>query len=427
MKENRRDRIDTSRFSEEELTELRELAHRHNKRKRKAKKRAKRIRRFGIVFIAFAILYCVAVFSEIPVVAKWRAVYIQTAMTTQTHQWLATAFIPRYIIDEVMDEYYAAMNAQRDLESDWGDGLEITNVPDGTLNEEEFYSLYWELNTDSVKNYLRSNPDLTEEGYQNILIEDLDNELGLTTANEDPVLVLDTANNLMIIGVSGDGYVGKMAIVKNTEQVELCKAQNYGSHGDDVATFGENNDALVAINASRFVDLDGHGNGGTVKGSLVIDGTEYGSPERGYWRFAGLNQENELCISGYNDINISDYKWGVEVYPAIIVNGECVFDGSCMGIQPRAAIGQTQTGDFMLLIVDGRQVGYSLGCSVAECANILLEYNAYQAMNLDGGSSAVMWYNGEYITSSSSASGTGRYLPDAIVIKKASDVEQTAY
>ena len=72
----------------------------------------------------------------------------------------------------------------------------------------------------------------------------------------------------------------------------------------------------------------------------------------------------------------------------------------------------------MMLVVDGRQIGYSLGCTMEECANQLLKYKAYQAANMDGGSSSIMWYDGEQITSSSSPSGFGRYLPDALYVKK---------
>ena len=41
-----------------------------------------------------------------------------------------------------------------------------------------------------------------------------------------------------------------------------------------------------------------------------------------------------------------------------------------------------------------------------------------------GGSSSVMWYNGNYITKSCSVTGLGRYMPDALVIKKASQLEE---
>ena len=131
-----------------------------------------------------------------------------------------------------------------------------------------------------------------------------------------------------------------------------------------------------------------------------------------------------MNICSYPKKEIKDYRWGLEVYPALIVNGENVIDNTLgMGIQPRTAIGQSASGDFMLLVIDGRQVGYSLGCTVADCAEVLTEYQAYQGMNLDGGSSTVMWYKGQLITKPCSVSGRGRYMPDAILVKPAQEKE----
>ena len=422
-KQNKKARISASAnlpvIDEETAARRRERRRKWEKRKR----RAKRTKRIVAAVLALVIAYSIAVFSEIPVIAKWRTIYIQTAMTTKSHQWLATYFIPGFVIDRVMADTQEMLDSQKDLSSDWENS--ILNLKKTFANaEDEFFSIYWELDTDSVRSYLRGHSELTADGYDNIKIEDFDEKLGLETINGDSVLVVDTANNLVIVGVSGDGFRGKLAIVKDPSQVELMKSKTFGSVGQEVATYGEENDAIVAINASRFVDVGGHGNGANVKGSLVLDGKEYGNPEKGYWRFAGFKDDNRLTISSYDKAEISDYKWGLEVYPALVVNGEKVlYEMTLMGIQPRASIGQTQEGDFMLLIVDGRQVGYSLGCTVLDCADILMDYNAYQAMNLDGGSSAVMWYDGELITSSSSVSGRGRYLPDAIIVKKASATE----
>ena len=43
-------------------------------------------------------------------------------------------------------------------------------------------------------------------------------------------------------------------------------------------------------------------------------------------------------------------------------------------------------------------------------------YGCYQAMNMDGGTSAILWYDGEYVTRCSNTSNKeGRYLPNAWV------------
>ena len=375
--------------------------------------------RIGITCCILCGMYLTVVYSNIPFIAKWRTIYIETAMTTNSHQWLATLCFPQSVIDEVMANRQKNLDKQANANSHWEEDLE-------DLSTKDFFDVYWELDSDSVKQYLKEHTELTRNGYDDIKIEDLDGKLGLKTVNGDTILILDTENHLLIIGVEGDGYKGKLAIEKNPDQVELAKSKAIGSYGQEAGSFGEDLDALLVVNASGFKDVDGVGTGGQVKGSMIIDGVEYGSPsEDATWRFCGMKKNNLMYVSSYPTGDVSDYKWGVEFLPSLIVDGKSVVDGTFgMGIQPRTTIGQSKRGDILMLVIDGRQVGYSLGCTVEDCKNILMKYKAYQAMNMDGGSSSVMWYDGNYITKSCSVSGVGRYMPDALVIRKASQVDE---
>lgn len=405
--------------------ENRELIEAEKKKVRRKKRLIRSLATLGVLVV----LYLTAVYSNIPFIEKWRTIYIETAMGTMNHKWLATYFIPKSVIDEVMAKRQAEFDKQEELSSVWEtdteDDLDLELVEDTVdEGESEFYEKYWELDTESVRNYFSTNSSVVANGYDSILIEDLEGNLGLKTAQGDSLLVLDTANNLIIMGVKGDQYVGKLAIVKNAEQVELVKASAFGSMGEMVESIGQKTDSVVAINGSAFVDPEGHGSGGTLNGVMLLDGQAYGTAKNGYWKLVGMKNDNRMYISNYYQTNdVSNYKWGVEFFPALIINGQGVVDGTFgMGIQPRTSIGQAYNGDVMMLIVDGRKPGYSLGCTVAECSKVLERYNAYQAMNLDGGSSSVMWYKGQLITRSSSVSGRGRYVPSGLVIRKASDV-----
>lgn len=377
------------------------------------------------VLVLLVSAYFVVAYSHIGFIEKWRTLWIETAMTTNSHQWLAKIF-PQSVIDEVMADMEAQKESQKSLASTWDSLVPIDVVYGKQAQESEdsekeaFFARYRELDTEEFRAYLERNPQLLANGYDHIKIEDMEETLGLKTRQGHPVLVLDAANGLVIVKVSGEGYQGKLAIAKEAANVDLVKSNRLGVRGQEAAEFGVQEDALLVINMSGFRDVGGHGSGGEVKGSLIIDGVEYGTPAyESHWRFCGLKEDNKLYVSSYPKDSMSDYRWGVEFYPAIIVDGECVVDGSyCMGLQPRTVIGQSVNGDLLLLVVDGRQIGYSLGCTVADCAKILEGYEAYQAMNMDGGSSSVMWYNGEYITKASSVSGRGRYMPDALVIRR---------
>lgn len=387
--------------------------------KRKKKNWKRRLTAVGVAFGLLVCMYLTVAYSSIPFIEKWRTIYIETAMTTNSHKWLATMFFPKSVVDAVVEKQRLELEQQKGLESKW-DEIDSQNAQNDAQSEKEreFFETYWELDTPAFKDYLDKNPSLTAGGYDHVLVEDFEKNLGLVTKQGDPLLVLDTENDLMIVGVSGEGYQGKLAIVKDPARVAMAKSKSLGSFGQQASGFGEDNDAVLVVNASGFADAGGHGSGGLVKGTLIIDGVEYGNRNiQPYWKFCGMKQDLKMYISNYPE-NVQEYRWSVEFFPALIVNGESVVDGTFgMGIQPRATIGQTRRGDMLFLIVDGRQVGYSLGCTVAECTNVMLRYDAYQGMNVDGGSSAVMWYKGEYITKSSSKSGLGRYMPNAFIVK----------
>lgn len=88
-----------------------------------------------------------------------------------------------------------------------------------------------------------------------------------------------------------------------------------------------------------------------------------------------------------------------EVYNAISGNLIFVQDGQPYQVDlsaayhqdrhPRTAVALDETGRTLILIViDGRQPGYSEGVSMAELADIVIEHGGYAALNLDGGGSS---------------------------------------
>ena len=70
-------------------------------------------RRLGVSFLVVAVIMATVVYpyllyTDNEFISKWRALYIETAMGTMTHQWLATAIIPQDIIDEVIRDHVIA-------------------------------------------------------------------------------------------------------------------------------------------------------------------------------------------------------------------------------------------------------------------------------------------------------------------------------
>ena len=75
---------------------------------------------------------------------------------------------------------------------------------------------------------------------------------------------------------------------------------------------------------------------------------------------------------------------------------------------PRSAVGQLADGRIILITVDGRQPGYSVGMTNFELAQAMVRLGAVTAMALDSGGSATMAFNGTLLNRPPSRSGRSR-------------------
>jgi hypothetical protein len=82
---------------------------------------------------------------------------------------------------------------------------------------------------------------------------------------------------------------------------------------------------------------------------------------------------------------------------------------------PRTAVAKLKDGKFLMVTVDGRQPGYSVGMNLEELAAFLLEQGAVDAMNLDGGGSTTMFLDGKVMNKPSDKEGE-RSVSDAILV-----------
>ena len=327
-------------------------------RRSERRRRRRRLRRFIALVCAFASLYLVCVYSNIPFIKKWRTIYIETAMQTMNHKWLATAFIPKSVIDGVMQGRDKLLLAQSGLESDWSDDAAgDAFITDFTpKNQKEFLKLYHEIDEASFKDYIKKNPLVEMAGYEALLIDrsGLDeNGTTINTVHGDTVLTIDVANRLMSVRVEGEGYVGRLAIIKDPSLVKVGTAATLGKIGQSVAQIAERSKAVLAVNASGFADYQAMGNGGVVVGLLISNGEMLSPCVGGDYKVIGFSEDNRLYIG--KSIDEINYRDAVEFFPALIVNGHNVVtdadapEGSVgFGIQPRTAIGQAEDGTIFL-------------------------------------------------------------------------------
>lgn len=374
----------------------------------------KRVSIVAIILSALSMLYLFLVYTNIPAIANLRTMYIETAMSTMTHQWLATAFLPDNVVAEVMRNVHQQFEDNMVAESQLPKESEPAQIiPDEKPGEGnaylEFASLFPEINLMTLPD------DIDFNNLMSLQIKDIADK-GIETYAGDTVWAIDVPNKLIIVKVTGDGYEGKLAIIKDSSQVFLSH-NTLNSRGQTVTEQCEANDAVLGINASGFQDYNGSGAGNIPVGLIISESQIMNPAVNGQYQIVGFDAEHNLRV-GYG-LDINNLRDAAQFYPIIVLNGENATDGSYgMGIQPRTAIGQTSDKTTLMLIIDGRQT-HSLGTTVSECANILLRYGCWTAMNMDGGSSSSMTYMGEMITKTSSPMKTGRYLPDAWLVRKA--------
>lgn len=86
----------------------------------------------------------------------------------------------------------------------------------------------------------------------------------------------------------------------------------------------------------------------------------------------------------------------VSGFPLLLWNGDIVDGLNSSDVDPRTAVGLNRAGNkLVIIIVDGRQPGYSEGATYAELAQLLLDHRAWSGMNLDGGGSSTLVIEGD--------------------------------
>ena len=124
-----------------------------------------------------------------------------------------------------------------------------------------------------------------------------------------------------------------------------------------------------------------------------------------------------LCEAHLSDEGIRDAVSFVThdgLASALIINGEVQYQNLASGVNPRTAIGQREDGAVLLLVLDGRSIN-TLGATMENICDVMLEYGAVNAGNLDDGSSSVMVYEGEIINSCASVTGP-RNIPTGFIV-----------
>ena len=207
---------------------------------------------------------------------------------------------------------------------------------------------------------------------------------------------------------SGDTYNAHIMIVRDPSTVYMgTSTESYSTSipGKRITEMmAANPDAVAAVNAGAFFDdgTSGPAVGSYPLGLVMADGKCVWSSGKqpGLEGFAGFNEDDILVVSKKNlskkeaeELNIRD---GCCFGPVLIMDGEVNMEAynNNSGYNPRTAIGQRADGAVIFVCIDGRQAS-SLGGEYSDIIDIMVEFGAVNACNMDGGSSSVMMYRDE--------------------------------
>lgn len=251
-----------------------------------------------------------------------------------------------------------------------------------------------------------------------------ESKVGVASEKEDESdikTVKNVTNNIDIVNIKSNRYRGYIMIVPDPSSVRVGTSDNLGKGGMILSQIVKKYNAEGGINAGGFGDSTGTGTGGIPSGIIIEDHIiKYMDNNVSHFEIIGFNDRNVLVTGNYslNQIKNMDIRDAVSFGPSLIINGKPMIRGGNGGggIQPRTAIAQRKDGTVLLLVIDGRQVD-SLGASLKDVQNVLLQYGAYNAANLDGGCSATMYYGGKLINKPSDMLGE-RAIPSAFIIQQ---------
>ncbi len=315
-----------------------------------------------IMFLLFEFIFTACTFPFLLLYGPFnnaKSTYVGAAMTSMTHQYLATWFLSEEKINKIL-------------------GNNSTEATDETTNASE-------INIPKVK--------------------------------DDTIEFYELADN--------PKFTGYYLVVKDPTRVKVGHTTKLNEEGQTTSQIAENYNAVAAVNGGAFVDQSSTsqwtGNGGIPSG-IVMSGGEVVHNDLGEGNkteLLAIDKQGVMIVGKYSidDLKERKIQEALSFGSTLVVNGKMTpmsGDGG-WGIAPRTAIGQRQDGAIILLVIDGRGVG-SLGATLKETQEIMYQLGAVNAMNLDGGKSTTLYYDGEVRNTPSNSMGE-RAIPTAIIVK----------
>lgn len=351
------------------------------KNRRENKKRVKCVaiqRFFSVIFLLGTIGIIGLLLLFYGPWSLFREWWITTAMTTMSHKYLATWIYDTDVIEDVL-------NRNKVIEVD-----EITD-------ENSIYIAGGAIATGEY-----------ESEYERQILE------------RDP-----ENNDYKIIEIDEKNCSGYLVAIYDPSRIQTVCTRNLGKSGQYLTTMAEENDALIAINGGGFDDPNFSSTGGSPLGVTICDwAIASQSKYTSSGGIIGFTRANKLLLTqkvSVKEVKDKEIRDGVTFGPFLIVNGKAssIVGNGGWGDAPRTAIAQRQDGIVLFLVLNGRTISKP-GADMDDLIKILKRYKAYNAANLDGGTSSVLVVNNTIVNDPIDSTGAHKTRPIAtgFILKK---------
>ena len=270
-----------------------------------------------------------------------------------------------------------------------------------TMNHQ--YYCKWFYSDDVINDVLNSNYVKESDESSNPNLITFDKNGNYKNEYEKEILEHDKDDLYKIIKFKVNGCDAYLAAIYDPSKISVGISKWLGKSGQYIYDMAKEQDAVLAINGGGFFDPNYNSNGAnplgvTISSGKIISDAAYNSNTGGV---IGIDENNKLLllrnITANEALNMG-IRDAVTMGPFLIVNGKTadIKGNGGWGYAARTAIGQRSDGIVLFLVVDSNEFR-TKGASMKDLAEIMENYGAINAANLDGGTSSAIVENGELL------------------------------
>lgn len=245
-------------------------------------------------------------------------------------------------------------------------------------------------------------PEIDEKIDLNQVVIDTKPRESYDNEYDEAILTRDEGNDdYKFLKVKVGGYDAYIVAIYDPSKVHILTGKKFNtqnkSGNETVIQMTKRMNAVVGINGGGFVDY-GYGSDIPI-GYVIKDGNVIWSPTNQKTDLIGFTKDNKLLLvhaTGEEAVEMG-MRDALQFGPFLMVNGvRPPFANSAGGYSraARVAIAQRKDGIVLFLVTEGT---HAAGPNMKELIDTLELYGAYNAANLDGGTSTQLVINGKLI------------------------------